>query len=386
MGRAALALLLLALQCGTPATGRNSRRNRARHHEPLHPPSPAHGKEVQLRFEGGGEKLGLAFVKGMLPPTVRHVKEGTWAARQPELKPGFALTTIGSTTLETRSYDDAIDLLKAACGASSPEAPLLLAFSDSGQPPPTQKPPDAQAGVPRRVSAACKALRQRELEDTVRHLDAALAKAKDKGAGWPPLAEALREAVMLDNEVAVFASSGQWGPAQQELQEQALARYEGVAGLAKELGGRASSPAVRAIEAAALGRAGGYSWSMRRLRPAIDAQRRIIELGEEQAGILSDEELAEAHTQLGILLITLGSVTDERQHHLEAVQMLEAARKLAPLDPHPRAYLGFVFGQPQLADWASCSVSRSVAEMVPFRELGPNLSDTCADRSTCWRG
>ena len=263
MGRAALALLLLALQCGTPATGRHSRRNRARHHEPLTPPSPGHDKEVQLRFEGGGEKLGLAFVKGMLPPTVRHVKEGTWAARQPELKPGFVLTTIGSTTLETRSYDDAIDLLKAASGASSPEAPLLLAFSDSGQPPPTQKPPDAQAGVPRRVSAACKALRQRELEDTVRHLDAALAKAKDKGAGWPPLAEALREAVMLDNEVAVFASSGQWGPAQQELQEQALARYEGVAGLAKELGGR-PSPAVRAIEAKEPGDPSHCTWRVER--------------------------------------------------------------------------------------------------------------------------
>ena len=94
----------------------------------------------------------------------------------------------------------------------------------------------------------------------------------------------------------------------------------------------------------------------------LDTQRRIIELGEEQAGLLPAEEVAEAHTQLGILLITLGSVTDERQHHLEAVQMLEAARKLAPLDPHPRAYLGFVFGQPQLADWPSCSVSRSVAE------------------------
>ena len=40
-----------------------------------------------------------------------------------------------------------------------------------------------------------------------------------------PTRELMREAVTLDNEVAVFASSGQWGPAQQELQEQALARY-----------------------------------------------------------------------------------------------------------------------------------------------------------------
>ena len=58
--------------------------------------------------------------------------------------------------------------------------------------------------------------------------------------------------------------------------------------------------------------------------------------------LLTAEERAEAYTQLAILLITLGSVTGDKPNHQEAVRLLGTARELAPLDPYPLAYLGFV--------------------------------------------
>ena len=94
------------------------------------------------------------------------------------------------------------------------------------------------------------------------------------------------------------------------------------------------------IELAALGRSSAYSWSMRELGPAILAQRRAVGLirdWKDPDELLSAFEQSEAHTQLGILLTTRGSVVNSTADHVEAAREFSRARELSPADPHPRA-------------------------------------------------
>ena len=48
-------------------------------------------------------------------------------------------------------------------------------------------------------------------------------------------------------------------------------------------------------------------------------------------------------------------MTNAKANHTEAVHNLIQARDIAPHDPYPRAYLGFVYGQPLLRDYGACA-------------------------------
>ena len=80
--------------------------------------------------------------------------------------------------------------------------------------------------------------------------------------------------------------------------------------------------------------------AMRELGPAILAQRRAVGLikdWKDPDKLLSAFEQSEAHTQLGILLTTRGSVVNSTADHVEAAREFSRARELSPADPYPRA-------------------------------------------------
>jgi hypothetical protein len=232
--RALLQLLLLScvyIHEVAEARGRKSKtkghRTSATQAEPVGAAAAPDDETIRLSFDGEG-KLGLAFFKGPMPLKVRHVTAGTWGAQQPELEPGVELVGIGATTLLSRSYEDAIDLLRAATSAASDSSMLTLTFRAGELLPPKSGREKliaaSVAGVPRRLAAACESLRERDLEGADRHL-AAFIKAQghpvpskddrhvalfpDEAKRSPaPLAAALKQAVVLDIEVAAHAGSG----------------------------------------------------------------------------------------------------------------------------------------------------------------------------------
>ena len=164
--------------------------------------------EVTLSFDGTG-KLGLAFRKNVMPLTIRHITPDTWASNQTDLVQGMELATVGATVLMGRTYDDAVDLLRAAAGASSEQALLSLTFVQTRAPP---DPADNAArqgsswakqlitldeyrwlSVPKRLVAACKAIRERDLKAAHRLLLAFM-----KTRGWVTIdVEKVRKRIFL---------------------------------------------------------------------------------------------------------------------------------------------------------------------------------------------
>jgi hypothetical protein len=164
--------------------------------------------EVTLTFDGTG-KLGLAFRKNVMPLTIRHITPDTWASNQTDLVQGMELATVGATVLMGRTYDDAVDLLRAAAGASSEQALLSLTFVQTRAPP---DPADNAArqgsswakqlitldeyrwlSVPKRLVAACKAIRERDLKAAHRLLLAFM-----KTRGWVTIdVEKVRKRIFL---------------------------------------------------------------------------------------------------------------------------------------------------------------------------------------------
>ena len=364
------ALLPVAL-LADPTEGRARKPSRAR-------ADGAHGRDdapsdeqVELQFDGGS-KLGLGFVKGSMPLTIRHVTPDTWAAHQSNLHPGVELVRVGASTLFGRSYTDAIDLLRAAVDASSEQAQLPLAFVLRKEVPNStlgSTPAVGSEKTARRLLAGCASLRERDIQSADRHLSAflkanghsvpkrdvvdhhdALHEALQSRAGdlRTRLAFALSHAVRQDLEVeaATIASSragAEWGDRQQTLQQRTVDMYnevaEGAAATALQLRQQTPNPQPtwpQHIELAALGRSSAYSWSTRQLGAAISAQRRVVHLSDGHK-MLSATEESETHTQLGILLITRGSVVHSKADHTEAVSELVRARELSPADPYPQA-------------------------------------------------
>ena len=145
--------LLLLATCANIGLGKGSRR----HNLPLtHHGSAAVEKSLLLSFEGQG-KLGIAFVKGVIPPTVRHVSAGSWASRH-NVETGMVLQKIGDEALDSTSYGAAIELLRRRAAASTPRMPLSL-----------QLLPPSGARV-QLLSRACTALRARDLDTAHRRL------------------------------------------------------------------------------------------------------------------------------------------------------------------------------------------------------------------------
>lgn len=345
------------------ADGRARKQTRRSNKEHRTSTQPHHqqgaGVEMELQFDGDG-KLGLAFVKGSMPLKIRHVTPNTWASRQAELHPGMELVSVGATTLIGRSYIDAIDLLREATSVSSDSARLSLTFVSHS----VLSSVDGSDKL-RRLLAACASVRERDLQAADRHLSAFLAAngrlasdrdpAKcrdlidrvlhsDPGELRVRLAFALHLAVRADLEVeaATIASStagAGWGNHQQALQQKTVDCYNDVAeAAAAVLEPRGLWP--QHIELAALGRSSAYSWSMRKLGPAILAQRRVVELikdCKDPDKLLTVFEQSETHTQLGILLTTRGSVINSTADHVEAAREFSRARELSPVDPYPRA-------------------------------------------------
>lgn len=313
---------------------------------------------IELPFDGSS-KLGLGFIKGQMPLTIRHVTPATWASRQPDLHPGAELVSVGTAALLGRSYADAIDLLRAAVDVSSENAQLLLTFVLR------DAPIVGSEKSARRLLAGCASLRGRDLHSAAQHL-AAFLKANEHPVPVPDgfanhrdaigqalhssvgdlrsrLAFALSLAVRVDLQVedATIASStagAEWGDRQQILQQNAVDMYNDVAKAA------AAAPKPqpawsRHVELAALGRLSAYRWSMHQLGPAILAQRRLVDIihgASSAVQLLSAAEQSDAHSQLGILLITRGSVINSKADHTEAVRHLQKARELSPIDPYPQ--------------------------------------------------
>jgi hypothetical protein len=336
--------------------GSSSSRSNPRDHLQL----GASRDELELQFDGSN-KLGLGFIKGTMPLTIRHVTPTSWASRQPDLHPGTELIGVGATTLVGRSYADAIDLLRAAVNVSSENAQLMLTFVLH------DAPKVGSEGSARRLLAGCASLRERDLHSAGQHLSVflkanghpipmpkhgltdhrdAMRQALQSGVGdlRNRLAFALSLAVRVDLQVedATMASStagAEWGNRQQTLQQNTVDMYNDVAEAA------AATPKPQPtwsqhVELAALGRLSAYSWSMHQLGPAILAQRRVVELissRDSSDGLLSTAEQSEAHTQLGILLTNRGSVINSNADHTEAVRQLLKARELSPVDPYPQA-------------------------------------------------
>ena len=229
--RGVAVLLLLSCFCAHEVAEARGRKPKTKGHRSLGGGVAA--DEVRLSFDGEG-KLGIGFLKGMMPLKIRHITEGTWGSQQPELELGMELVGIGATTLIGRSYADAIDLLRAAAGAASSASSMLTLTFQAGEPLPPESERETNdtasndtasaAGVPRRLAAACKSLRERDLEGADRHLaaflkaqghpvptkgDRPMALFPDEARRTPaPLAAALKQAVALDMKVAAQAASG----------------------------------------------------------------------------------------------------------------------------------------------------------------------------------
>ena len=93
---------------------------------PAEPPAETSAL-VSLDFDGEG-KLGLSFLKGEVPPTIRKITAGSWGSNQP-LSEGMVLHTIGDTSLTGRSYEFAVGFLRSQAATSSAEQPLKLEFT-----------------------------------------------------------------------------------------------------------------------------------------------------------------------------------------------------------------------------------------------------------------
>ena len=217
-----------------------------------------------------------------------------------------------------------------------------------------------------RLLAACKSVRKRDLRSADRQFSAFLKSighsvpkhepAEHRNAVRQALSSSIEDprgrlvsamslAVRIDLQVeaettaARSATGAEWGNKQQTLQNRAIEMYTDVAEAAAATS-KPQSEWAQHIELAALDRSGAYSWAMHQLGPAIRAQRRMIHLlnrSDDPHKLLSTTEQSEVHTQLGILLITRGSVTNSKADHTEAVRELGKAREISPVDPHPRA-------------------------------------------------
>ena len=364
------ALLPVALLTD-PAEGRARKPAKARGNGANGRAEAPSDEQVELQFDGGS-KLGLGFVKGSMPLTIRHVTPDTWAAHQSDLHPGVQLLSVGGSKLIGRSYTDAINLLRAGVGASSKQAQLSLTFALRNEPNSALQstPAVGSEKTTRRLLAGCASLRERDLQSTARHLSAFL---KANGHSMPNRdaadhRDALREALQssavdlrtrlvfalslavrqdLEVEAATIASStagAEWGDYQQTLQQRTVDMYNEVAesaaaaALLLQQTPNPQSTWPQHIELAALGRSSAYSWSMRQLGPAISAQRRMVNLVSNGSHkLLSATEQSDTHTQLGVLLITRGSVVHSKADHTEAVHELMRARELSPVDPYPQA-------------------------------------------------
>ena len=322
-------LLYLVLEL---SSGADSKRHRKRPSRDEHAPA---GNEMQIQFDGEG-KLGLAFVKGLTPLTVRHVSAGSWAALQPDLGPGTVLLAVAGEPLPGH-YKQAIELLKEAT-----LKPVALHFWKK-----------TTAFGRNKLEAACSSLRQKDLTAAERRLRSYVEDAPDDEP-----AEALLKAVSSDVRLAAAAESGAWTEQDAQLQAQTLSAYEAAA--AQAAADVVASSA--AVEIAALSRAMSYASAGQELHRSIRAGRRLLELASAPGALPSDQH-AEAHTELAKSLITLGSVTHDHSLHTQAVGVLESAVQLSSsVDPnlagrssYPLAYLGFVLGQPILRDYDRCA-------------------------------
>jgi hypothetical protein len=118
---------------------------------PVAPPAPppCAAGHVCLAFDGQG-KLGLSFTKGELPPSIRKISPGSWAASQ-SLSPGMVLHAVSDTEVEGKSYDFAVSYLRSQAATSTPDSPLALVFGPAIQRPPS---PPAPTLTPQDIAAA----------------------------------------------------------------------------------------------------------------------------------------------------------------------------------------------------------------------------------------
>ena len=221
--------------------------------------------------------------------------------------------------------------------------------------------PEAPLGGRGLLAQACAAVRRRELESGRQLLQAVqtVLSAATGNSDQASAQSALLSALDSDLAVATAAQSGKWTDSDVRMQDRAFAAYEAAASQAKTAG-------VVDVELAALTRTASYAWAGRELARSIRAGRRILELVQTSGrGLMPAAEVAEAHTQLAISVLTLGSAKQDVRLHTEAVELLEAALRLAPTDKavqaHTGAYLGFVLGQPLLRDYRRCAETLTVA-------------------------
>ena len=88
------------------------------------PGHPIHGDEiVDVTFPPGGAKLGLAFYRPLVPPTISLVAPGSLAAATaPSLRPGLQLWAVNGQPVAGLSFADAVSLLRTA------QRPIALRF------------------------------------------------------------------------------------------------------------------------------------------------------------------------------------------------------------------------------------------------------------------
>jgi hypothetical protein len=151
-----------------------------------------------LKAHGG--ELGLGFVKGKAPLTVRHIKPASWAAMQ-AIEKGMRLVRLGDVDLPPgSSYDDSVEAVRQVVGAGRPVA---LAF-EAAPPKKPRRPFSAE------LAAACAAVR----EGARGGLAAAAASLTKLGGDEAITAVQLLAAVEADAAVeTAFAADDDWSAA-----------------------------------------------------------------------------------------------------------------------------------------------------------------------------
>ena len=213
--------------------------------------------------------------------------------------------------------------------------------------------------VREQASHAHAALRRHDIEGAIGDYGRALAALGGADAAAATACHAVVAALEKDLTVWHKYRSGGDRPSE-ETQRSAMAAYLSAAdaALRAAVAPGPHAATMRATRRAALLRAAMYAGVVRDIKAMATASRGIIDGGGSaqggRGGALSNEDLAAAHTQLGVALSTQGSLQGNTSLHRQARASFEAALALQPRDLATLSRLGCVEGGRLLQLWQPC--------------------------------